>query len=137
MKARRNVIVASCVAVLLFDLVASLAARQFEFPYVRASVGSYFLYLLFGFLAGRNGRGHRAQAGATAAAVAGMVDVSLGWAISWAIGPGRPPSGTLSPIAWMITAAVVVLFAAAIGYIGGVLGARSQPLAHLNGQGHR
>jgi hypothetical protein len=133
MKMQRIVIGTGCVVVVLFDLVASLAARRFEFPYERASVGSYFIYLIFGFLAGRSARGHRARAGTTAAAVVGLADVSLGWAVSWAIGPGRPPSGTLSPGAWMITAAAVVAFAGAIGYVGGVLGARSRPLAHLAG----
>jgi uncharacterized membrane protein YeaQ/YmgE (transglycosylase-associated protein family) len=127
MKAQRTVIAAGCVAVVLFDLAASLAARRFEFAYARASVGSYFIYLIIGFVAGRGARVHRARFGAIAAATAGFVDASVGWAVSWTLGPGRSPDGTLSPVRWVLTAALVVLFAAAIGYLGGVLGARSRP----------
>ena len=126
MKQQRIVICVGCIVVVLFDLVASLAARHFDFPYVRASIGSYFIYLIVGFLAGRVARDHHARAGSTAAAIVGLADVSIGWAVSWAIGPGRPPSGTLSPVAWLLTAAVVVVFASAVGYVGGVLGARSR-----------
>jgi hypothetical protein len=131
MKAQRTVIAAGCAAVVLFDAAASLAARRFDFAYPRASVGSYFIYLMIGFIAGRGAQRHRARFGAIAAAVAGFADASLGWAVSWMIGPGRSPTGTLSPVGWVLTAAVVVLFAAMIGYVGGVLGARSRPAASL------
>jgi hypothetical protein len=131
MKPQLRVIAAGCIIVVSFDLVASLAARRFGFPYDRASIGSYFIYLLIGFVAGRGALGDRAKVGALSAAVAGVADASIGWAVSWAIGPGRPPSGTLSPGEWIVAAAVVVAFAAAIGYIGGVLGARSRPSAPL------
>jgi hypothetical protein len=129
MKPLIRVITVGCIVVVLFDIVAALAARQFGFPYDRASIGSYFIYLLIGFAAGRSARVDRAKVGAMAAAVAGVADASVGWAVSWAIGPGRAPSGTLSPGEWMLAAAIVVVFAAAIGYMGGALGARSRPNA--------
>jgi len=131
MKSQRAVIAAGCIVVVLFDLLVSLAARRFGFPHARASIGSYFIYLSIGFAAGRGARVDRARVGALAAAIAGVADASVGWAISWAAGPGRSPSDTLSPSEWIIAAAVVVVFAAAIGYVGGVLGARSRPGATL------
>jgi len=131
MKPQRSVIVAGCVVVVLFDLAAALAARRFEFPYVRASIGSCFIYLLIGFALGRRTLARSGRTGALGAAVAGLVDVSIGWAISWAIGPGRSPSGTLSVTEWVVTAVVVVAFAAVVGYVGGVLGARSRPVASV------
>ncbi len=122
-----RVIVGGIVAVLMFDLAASFAARALAFPYVRASVGSYFIYLLIGVAASRAATTSRAKQGAIAAAIAGLADASLGWAIAWIIGPGRPPDGMLSLTAWFLTAAIGVLFAAGVGFLGGAVGARSNP----------
>ncbi|MEP7002089.1 MAG: hypothetical protein ABI969_16490 [bacterium] len=116
-------------AVILFDAIASIASRALGFPYARASVGSYFLYLAIGFAAGRHAATSRARSGAIAAAIAGFADVSVGWAVSWQIGPGRPPSGMITPMQWWLVAVFVLLFAAAIGFFGGVVGARSRPVA--------
>jgi len=127
--ARARVIAGGVVTVLLFDVMASVAARVLPFPYARASVGSYFIYLAVGFIAARAAGHSRAREGAIAAAVAGFADASAGWALSWIIGPGRPPNGTISPIQWAVTAAVVVLFAALIGFLGGAVGARSRTSA--------
>jgi hypothetical protein len=124
--ARARVIVGGVFTVLLFDVIASVAARILAFPYARASVGSYFIYLGVGFIAARVAVHSRAKEGAIAAAVAGFADASAGWAISWIIGPGRPSNGTISPIQWAVTAIVVVLFAALIGFLGGAVGARSR-----------
>jgi hypothetical protein len=123
---RTRIIAGGIVAVLLFDLVASLASQGLAFAYARASVGSYFIYLIVGVLAGRAATASRAKQGAIAAAIVGFADASAGWAISWTIGPGRTPIGTLTPGVWIITAAVVVLFAGAIGFLGGAVGARSK-----------
>lgn len=126
MKPPLRVVAGGCIAVVSFDLLAALAARRFGFPYVRASIGSCVVYLAVGFIAGRSARVDQAKVGALAAIVAGIADASVGWAVSWAVGPGRAASGTLSPGEWMLAAAIVVVFAAAIGYLGGVLGARSR-----------
>jgi hypothetical protein len=124
--ARARVITGGVVTVLLFDLITSVAARVFGFPYARASVGSYFIYLAVGFFAARVAVHSRARQGAFAAAVAGFADVSAGWAISGIIGPGRLPNGSISPIQWVVTTTIVVLFAASIGFLGGAVGARSR-----------
>ncbi|MEO5818186.1 MAG: hypothetical protein ABIT20_23150 [Gemmatimonadaceae bacterium] len=127
MSPRTRIIAGGIVAVLLFDLVASLASQALAFPYARASVGAYFIYLIIGVLAGRAATASRAWQGAIAAAIAGFADASAGWAFSWLIGPGRTPNGTLTPAEWIISAATVVLFAGAVGFLGGAVGARSNP----------
>ncbi|MDB4893687.1 MAG: hypothetical protein JWL61_5542 [Gemmatimonadetes bacterium] len=127
MSRQARVIAGGIVAVLLFDLIASYASLAFEFSYARASVGSYFIYLITGVSGARASLTSRARQGAIAAAIVGFADASAGLAISWIIGPGRPPDGTLSPAEWIVTAVIVVLFAGAVGFLGGAVGARSNP----------
>lgn len=127
MTSQRKVIIGGCVAVVLFDVLASAASRSFAFPYARASVGSYFIYAAVGFLAGRCSDCLHARAGARAAAIAGFADASLGWAASWMIGPGRTPSGSLTPLTWILTAIMVAAFASMVGFLGGAVGGRSRP----------
>ena len=125
MSPRTRVIVGGVVAVLIFDVIASYASLALAFSYARASVGSYFIYLITGVSAARAATTSRAKEGAIAAAIVGFADASAGLAISWIIGPGRPPSGTLSAAEWIVTAAIVVLFAGGVGFLGGAVGARS------------
>jgi len=49
--------------------------------------------------------------------VMGVTDVTIGWAVSWAIGPGRIDID-LTPSVWMYT----LLFAAILGVVYGVIG---------------
>jgi hypothetical protein len=124
--AQPKVIAGGVGAILLFDLLAAVASRALAFPYARASVGSYFIYLIVGFVAARVASRSRAKQGAIAAAFVGLAHASAGWAIAWSVGPGRPPAGTISPLQWALTAAVVVLFAALVGFLGGAVGVRSR-----------
>lgn len=120
-----KIIVAGGIAVVAYDLLASLASRGFGFPYARASIGSYLLYLAIGFVAARSASTAPIQNAAIAAGVAGLVDASVGWAVSWALGPARLPSGiTLTIGRWMSAALFVIVLAAAVGAIGGVAGRR-------------
>lgn len=112
-------------AVLVFDLVASLAARRFGFPYTRAGIGSYILYLIIGYLAARGALRDPLRTAATASAIAGFADASLGWAISWRLGVGKLPDDVvLTPRRWVSTAVVVVMLAVAVGTLGGLVGRR-------------
>src|SRR5882757_4191122 len=89
-------------AILLFDLVASVASRALPFPYVRATAGSYAIYFLIGLLVARTAGSSPVRAAAIAAGIAGLAEASLGWAISWQIGPGRlPPGRPLSGGGWI------------------------------------
>ena len=104
--------------VLCYDTAAALASRRFGFRYSRAQIGSYLLYAAIGYATVRNGT---AVTPYTAGAVIGLVDVTAGWAVSWAIGPGRPPSGTLVPRQWLFIAAIMVMVAGICGMLGGAL----------------
>ncbi len=50
-------------------------------------------------------------------------DATLGWAVSWAIGPSRLAAGTLTLSVWLYTATFVVGLGAIYGLIGGGIGA--------------
>src|SRR5205085_2253381 len=100
---RASLAAAGCVAIVAFDVLASIASRVLGFPYSRASVGSYFIYLAIGFIAARAAESDRAKTGAATAAVAGLAEASIGWAASWALGPGQWVGQVLTPTRWAIT----------------------------------
>ena len=81
-----RLLIFSAVAILIFDVAAALAARAIGFSYGYASVGKLVIYLAAAFLASRKfGFGWALLVGL----VLGLTDATLGWAASWAIGPGR------------------------------------------------
>jgi hypothetical protein len=107
-----------CDCVVVFDAVASVASLQIGFKYVYASAGSYLLYATVGFLAARAGNEANAVA---AGALIGVVDATVGWAVSWAIGPGRMPGGTLSIRQWVARAAIATFSATICAAVGGFI----------------
>jgi hypothetical protein len=110
-------------AVIIFDVLASLASRRFGFAYARASFGSLVIYFTIGFFAARVSESNPVTAGALAAGIAGLVDASAGWAASWSLGPGRLPKDMpLTVRRWINAAVFVVALAAVVGVIGGVAG---------------
>ena len=85
-----RILLGGAIAVLAFDAIASVASQRLGFEYGSAAVGSGIIYTAIGFLAaGRGG----VQAAALAGATMGLVDATLGWAVSWAIGPVQVPRG--------------------------------------------
>ena len=106
-------------AVIVFDAIASLASLRIGFNYEYSAYGSMLLYGAFGYWAGRV---RTIPFAAIVGALMGLVDASLGWAVSWILGPGRWESGTLSITAWALIALQVVVVAAFCGLLGGVLG---------------
>jgi hypothetical protein len=107
-------------------VLASLASQRLGFAYARASFGSYLIYLAIGFVAARGAAANAVAVAALTSAVAGFVDASMGWALSWRIGPGRLPGGASLTIGrWIATAAFVIALAAAVGAVGGIAGHRS------------
>ena len=123
-----RVVLLGSATVVLFDIVASLASRQLGFAYGLASVGSYLIYLAIGFFAARASASNAVGVAAVVAGIAGLVDASVGWAVSRALGPGRLPNGIPSTIAlWVTTAIFVVAIAAIVGAVGGLAGRRSAP----------
>jgi len=114
-----RVILGGAVGVVAFDALACLASRRLGVAYPRAAVGSWLIYAVVGCLAGRLGG---LRAAALGGAAMGLVDATLGWAVSWWIGPGRVAGG-LTTTRWLATAVGVILIATVAGFLGG-LGAR-------------
>ena len=126
---QRKVILLGGAAVLGFDLVASLASRSLGFDYSRASIGSFVLYFAVGYFAARGATTGPLRHAAMAGAAVGLVDASLGWAISSTVGPGRPSgSPELTVWLWAMTAMIVMGGAAVIAVLGGLAGRRRRPI---------
>ena len=115
---RKNIqtIVIGSLVIVAYDALASAISTFTGFPYGLFSVGSSLICLLFGFLIGRNSRWFF---GAAAGAFIGLVESTVGWAISWYIGPGKP---TMELNGLMIVATIIFVVAvgAFLGFIGGL-----------------
>jgi len=115
-----KIVLLSFLAVVAFDALAGIASQAVGFPYAYAAFGSALLYILFAWLITR-------ISGFWAAVLLGMamglIDASAGWAVSWVIGAGRLPPGTLTVTVWLVTAVSVVILGAIYGLIGGGIGA--------------
>lgn len=104
--------------VLLFDIAASLASKGLGFPYAYASIGSVFIYALVGYFTFRRCGLVRAVG---AAVLIEIVDATLGWYISWQIGPGALPADQLTPPIIATTIMTVLIFAAICALIGSAI----------------
>ena len=113
-----RVLLIGCGAVLAFDAVASLASVAFGLPYWYAGIGSFLIYLLVGAAAARH---VSIRLSALTGAVVGLVDATLGWAISWLVGPGRKAAGNLTPAHFLGTAVLVALLASVVAALGASL----------------
>ena len=116
-----KVLLLGCGAVLAFDALASLASVAFGFPYVYAGVGSFLIYLLVGAAAVRYVSVRRS---ALTGALVGLVDATLGWAISWQIGAAGVRVVPLAPARMVWTAILVSMLAAAVSGVGAALSSR-------------
>jgi len=117
-----------CAGVVCFDAVASVASLALGFPYGFAAIGSFLIYVVVGAAAVR----HSSVGGAaTAGAFVGLADATVGWAVSWLIGPGRAPPGGLQLSRAVGTVVAVSLLAGLAAGIGGALNqkARRPPMA--------
>lgn len=102
----------------VFDLVWSSLARFGGYRYSSLGWVSLLIYGTAGFVATR-GSGSVTASAAAGMAVAG-IDATLGWALSIAIGPGRPDWAMTAPeVAG--TVVLVALSGAVLGVIGGLL----------------
>ena len=117
-----RIAVVGAVAVLGFDAAMAFAARRYGFDYTRGIVGSLLIYLAVGYFAARQG-GPLMNA-AVAGAIVGFIDASIGWAVSYWIGPGRDPRVQLTPGVWVSTAVFVILLAGGCAAVGGAIGKR-------------
>lgn len=112
-----HVILTAIVAVVVYDALAAMMTLKFGYDYASFSYGSLLIYLAFGFIAGRIAAW---SFGALVGAVTGLTDSTLGWWVSWMIGPGKPAERIDNFT--IVTAIVFVTSEAAIvGLIGGLL----------------
>jgi hypothetical protein len=118
--------------VLTFDAVGSLAARRYSFRYSKLAPASLVLDFLIGFMA--------AQLTDTDTAVlvgvmVGAVDATVGFLISWVIGPGRVEWERMGlrlsagPALRMFVTMVVL--AGGLALLGGILSAITQPTSWI------
>lgn len=113
-----TVVAIGCLAVLLFDTLGATASRSLGFQYARLAPGSYALYVATSVVAAHVGP---AWAGVAAGAILALVDATVGWPISWWIGPGRPPAGiALSRARLVRIVAGLTLTGAGFGLFGAI-----------------
>lgn len=119
-KAMKNtlwIVLIGAASIVLYDAIGALASLSLGFDYGWLVLGSTAIYVMVGYFAGNK---KNVVVGSLAGAVMGLVDSTLGWYISWTVGPGKPEidmDGTMI-IATIIT---VTLLAAFIGMIGGFI----------------
>jgi hypothetical protein len=116
----RNVIrliLIGAVVIIAYDFLSALISSITGIQYAFFSVGSFLLYVIFGFLAGLNSKWFQ---GIVAGAVMGLAESTIGWAISWYLGPGKP-SIEMNVLLIAGTIIFVVLLASILGLIGGLV----------------
>ena len=109
------VVVGAGLAVLIFDTLGALASNWLGFSYRSLAPGSFVIYAGAGFFEGW-------RAGWLGAAVAGaataFIESTIGWGISWALGPGRPAGG-FTGVGSILTTIVMVTVTGALFGLGG------------------
>ena len=119
MQAAPKLLLLSALSVVVFDALASFASVSLGFPHSYASIGSALLYIAFAYVAARSSG---FWLGLLVGAAMGLTDVTIGWAVSWAIGPGRTPIDHLTASDWFFTVAFAVVLGTVYGLIGGSIG---------------
>lgn len=104
-------------AVVAFDIVGSLASRSFNFAYQWLTIGSFLIYAGVGFAASKY---NSLLFAPLTGAIMSFVDSTLGWYISWIIGPGRPAM-EMDSTAIISTVIFVTLIGAVIGFVSGLV----------------
>ena len=115
-----KIVIGGVLAVVLFDAVGSLAAKRFGFAYSLLIPGSLLIY---GAVAAMVARRRDWVVGLLAATLLAFTDVTLGWAVSWLIGPGKPEAG-LTPMTVLGAAMTAFVFGGLAGGVGAWIGVR-------------
>jgi hypothetical protein len=110
---------AAVAAVLLFEAVASWVSRATGWSHSLSSIGSLAIYTAVAFQAGRR-FGVQLAVGVTM--LTATAESTLGWAISWAIGPGRQPTVLARPGVILAIVLSALLVGGLIGFFAGLLG---------------
>lgn len=112
-----KIVLMGALVVLGYDTAASALSQATGFTYEWFSIGSSVLYVLFGYLAARRSKWFF---GGLVGAFLGLVDSTLGWAISWTIGPGKPDI-EMTPVLIAFTVIFVMIVGAILGQFGGLI----------------
>jgi len=114
------ILIGGMVAVIVFDALGAFASKRLGFGYALLIPGSLLIY---GTVAALVARRRDVGEGLLAALALAITDLTLGWTVSWFIGPGRPAGGVtiMSVLGAVITAFVLAGLA---GTIGGWIGIR-------------
>lgn len=115
-----RVVLGGIFAVILFDTVGSFTAKSFGFSYSLLIPGSLLIY---GTVAAMVARRRDWVVGLVAATVLAFTDVTLGWAVSWLIGPGKPESG-LTPMTVVGAGMTAFVLGGLAGGVGAWIGVR-------------
>ena len=115
-----KIILPSLAAVITFDAVSAAASLAIGFSYAYAAIGSALLYIICTWFAGRR---LSFRVAVFLGMAMGFVDATIGWMVSWVIGPASLPLGTLTLQAWFYTVITVVILGAIYGFAGGGIGA--------------
>jgi hypothetical protein len=116
------ILVSTLAGILAYDTAASLLSRRIGFNYAYATVGSLVLYAAAGFAAAEAAS---FEAACLVGGAAGLTDATLGWRISWVLGPGRLPSGKLTLSEWSSAASFGVGLGIACAAAGAWLAMRA------------
>jgi hypothetical protein len=107
--------------VIIFDWVWSLLARCRGYSYAKLWWVSWLIYLTAGSMAAKSGS---VRAGLLVGIITAGVEATIGWWLSWKIGPGGPPDtyskeGLLGII--LRTVGIVMLTGASCGLVGALM----------------
>lgn len=111
----RPIVFGGAAVILCYDLIGAMLAEALDFPRGFLAPGSFIIYALVGFLVAYRRDIHAAVLGTV---FVGLVEGSLGGALSWLISPREEPL-TGAFIAGTIVS--VIAIAAAIGIVAGAV----------------
>jgi hypothetical protein len=109
--------------VLLFDTVTAFFSLKYSVSYTKFAFGSWLIYVMSGFVVKQAKWFWKSIV--TGAAIAGL-DATLGWLISWQLGPGRIPERLITTDTQkygtiFIIIIVVTLQGTVLGLAGGAI----------------
>ncbi len=109
--------VLGAIVVVVYDTLTAIISVATGISYSFFALGSFVISLTFGFLLGRAAKWYL---GALSGAANGLVEATVGWAISWLIGPGKPEFET-DAVMIAIIVGLAINIGAVLGLIGGSL----------------
>jgi hypothetical protein len=106
------------VVAIAFDAIWATIARAKGYTYSKGAWVSFIIYTFAGFVAGQTGN---AINGVISGAGVAFIEATIGWWVSWLIGPGRLPdtiSKDARPRAIINAIVIVTLTGAFFGFLG-------------------